>query len=447
MMSFVGSKRSLIAADEKPRKVLKLHEESSVHSTNSIYDEHATDNDVIMFVQKLTNGHYDNIDNENQYIDENEYHENACVYQNSYYGDMINEIQRTNNDGIENEYHNTNNENTCENQNSFYCDMKNYIQYRNDNEIENEYHENACMYQNSYYGEMINEIQRTNNEGIENEYHDTNNENTCEYENNVTNDDIDDIDEYENSYLCNMINDIDIENLNGYVCNMINDNQVIKNDIDIENQYTETQIADECRNTLFCLEINSRSKKGSPFNVTDNLKLDAADKKIFRLEQRSIGKMRCITLSEFPNSVKEVIINLFGETFAISKQAGNQTELQKKSWGNLITFDESMFPVQFYLRPVSQTDKSSSRLFITTVTYNNGKFINETVSLVDLVVGDHKIESSPATQAIKQEKRMDVVGIWTLLVIFLDTYFFFINICNFMCRFIIFNSQNQKTFL
>ena len=47
----------------------------------------------------------------------------------------------------------------------------------------------------------------------------------------------------------------------------------------------------------------------------------------------------------------------------------------------------------------------------------------------------------------EEEMKKDVVGIWTLLVIFLDTYFFFINICNFMCRFIIFNSQNQKTFL
>ena len=38
-----------------------------------------------------------------------------------------------------------------------------------------------------------------------------------------------------------------------------------------------------------------------------------------------------------------------------------------------------------------------------------------------------------------------VIHTWTLLVIFLDTYFFFVYVCNFMCRFIIFKFYDHLT--
>ena len=44
-----------------------------------------------------------------------------------------------------------------------------------------------------------------------------------------------------------------------------------------------------------------------------------------------------------------------------------------------------------------------------------------------------------------EEKRISVIHTWTLLVIFLDTYFFFIYVCNFMCRFIIFKFYDHLT--
>ena len=177
----------------------------------------------------------------------------------------------------------------------------------------------------------------------------------------------------------------------------------IENEYNHENDINQQHITDEIVNgikkTLLQLIIRSRSTKSTKFEVADNLQL--VNESTFQLVQRAIGKMREISLDVRNSGVKKVNIKLYGGSFAISKQDKNQGR-KKKLWGNSLEF-ENVHKIQFYLHPITNADKLPNRLEIQLL--DDEQFINETVTLGNLVVGNHKIESSVATKALKEEKK------------------------------------------
>ena len=264
------------------------------------------------------------------------------------------------------------NEKNHQNINDNNYNMENEWQYFNDNAIVNN---NDVGYHN-YDNEYLNNDNGYHNN--DNRYHNTNdNDNNHQHtiDNGAT--------ERQNANDNTIAIDNVYQNTNAY-------NQ---------QHITNNEIVNEIKKTLLQLIIRSKSIKSTKFDVADNLQL--VNESTFQLVQRAIGKMREVSLDVRNSGVKKVIIKLHGGSFAISKQNINQGR-KKKLWGNSLEFD-NVHQILFYLHPIANADKLPNRLEIQLL--DDEQFIDETITLGNLVVGNHKIESSEATKALKEEKK------------------------------------------